>query len=126
MRRTLIIAGTLSALLICVVLGRLILVRDGYPTSPSGEAPAPSANSVIWIKGFVVDQVTGEPMNAMTEKVYRCQRCGFEAPQKTNHYGQTWSYEHFNTCSKCPPWAKYPEFGGSTIWVCVDTEKKIK
>jgi hypothetical protein len=25
-----------------------------------------------------------------------------------------------NCCPKCPPWAKYPEFGGSTVWECVE------
>lgn len=55
-----------------------------------------------------------------TPKLYRCTRCGHEAMQTTNHYGNTWSHGHFNTCPKCPPWAKYPEFGGHTVWECVE------
>lgn len=55
----------------------------------------------------------------ITEKVYKCKRCGRESKQKTNHYGNTWSWGHHNCCPGCPPWAKYPEFGGSTVWVFV-------
>ena len=47
---------------------------------------------------------------------YRCQKCGFENVQNTNHRGATWSWGHLNTCPKCPPHAKYPEYGGQTIW----------
>jgi len=58
-------------------------------------------------------------MPKITEKVYKCQRCGHEVKQKTNHCGQTYSAGHVNTCPVCPPWAKYPEFGGSTVWIFV-------
>lgn len=57
-----------------------------------------------------------------TEKTYRCDRCGHESRQVTNHHGSTWSFGHYNTCPKCPPWAKYPEFGGQTKWTCADQE----
>jgi hypothetical protein len=58
----------------------------------------------------------------ISDKKYKCQRCGHIEKQSTNHYGQTYSLDHFNTCPKCPPWAKYPEFGGSTTWECVEKE----
>ena len=51
-----------------------------------------------------------------TEKLYRCKRCGCLSKQVTNHFGPTWSWGHFNCCPSCPPWAKYSEFGGSTVW----------
>lgn len=44
--------------------------------------------------------------------------------QTTNHYGQTYSFGKFNTCPKCPPYAKYPEFGESTVWDCVEEKPK--
>lgn len=25
-----------------------------------------------------------------------------------------------NTCPACPPFKKYPEFGGATVWDCVE------
>lgn len=56
------------------------------------------------------------------EKHYKCGRCGFEKRIATNHYGNCWSVGHVNTCPKCPPWAKYPEFNGQTIWVCQEKE----
>jgi ribosomal protein S27AE len=58
----------------------------------------------------------------ITPKRYKCKRCGHETVQSTNHYGNTWSCGHFNTCPKCPPWAKYAEFGGSTVWICQEPE----
>jgi ssDNA-binding Zn-finger/Zn-ribbon topoisomerase 1 len=63
-------------------------------------------------------------VTAITEKPYRCRRCGYLNRQKTNHYGPTWSFGHFNTCPQCPPWAKYPEFGGNTIWDCAERDPK--
>lgn len=57
-----------------------------------------------------------------TPKTYKCRRCGHETTQTTNHYGSTWSFGRMNTCPKCPPWAKYPEFGGSTIWDCCERD----
>ena len=54
--------------------------------------------------------------NKQTPKRYACTRCGHETVQTTNHQGNTWSLDHFNCCPKCPPYAKYPEFGGQTIW----------
>ncbi len=58
----------------------------------------------------------------ISEKKYHCIRCGYIKKQITNHYGQTYSMGTHNACPKCPPWAKYPEFGGSTIWECVENE----
>lgn len=53
---------------------------------------------------------------ASAPRVYACARCGHETIQTTNHLGNTYSAGHFNTCPKCPPYAKYPEYGGSTVW----------
>ncbi len=55
-----------------------------------------------------------------TLKEYRCTKCGYIETQRTNHYGNTWSVGHYSTCPRCPPHAKYPEFGGATVWECVD------
>lgn len=55
-----------------------------------------------------------------TAKQYRCTRCGHIETQTTNHYGKTYSIGHHNTCPECPPWAKYPEYGGSTTWEYVE------
>ena len=55
-----------------------------------------------------------------SSKRYKCRKCGHETTQTTNHYGSTYSWGHFNCCEKCPPHAKYPEFGGSTIWDCCE------
>lgn len=56
----------------------------------------------------------------ITNKRYRCKRCGFVKEMQTNHYGSCWSWGHVNTCPNCPPWAKYPEYGSSTLWVCLE------
>jgi len=53
-------------------------------------------------------------------KRYFCNQCGFITTQTTNHYGNTWSAHRWNTCPKCPPYAKYGEFGGQTIWICME------
>ncbi len=55
-----------------------------------------------------------------TIKRYICKRCETISLQKTNHFGNTYSVGRFNTCSNCPPWAKYPEYGGSTTWICLE------
>jgi len=55
-------------------------------------------------------------------KRYACKRCKHEAKQETNHYGETYSWGRYNTCPNCPPWAKYAEFGGSTVWECLEKE----
>ena len=60
-----------------------------------------------------------------SEKQYRCTRCGHVANIVTNHYGPTWSWGHVNCCPECPPWAKYPEFGGATIWECITPNSAI-
>lgn len=56
----------------------------------------------------------------ITTKKYKCRACGAITEQSTNHYGPTYSWGHFNCCPNCPPWRKYSEFGGSTIWDCID------
>lgn len=58
-------------------------------------------------------------------KRYKCDRCGHVEIQVTNHFQPTWSHDHFNVCPKCPPWAKYPEFGGQTTWTCIDTPESM-
>jgi hypothetical protein len=55
-----------------------------------------------------------------TYKKYACKRCGHVELIKTNHYDPCWSVGHHNTCPACPPWAKYPEYGGHTVWTCVE------
>ena len=59
-------------------------------------------------------------MAEQTYKKYRCTRCGHETEHKTNHWGPTWSVGRYDTCPECPPWAKYPEFGGQTVWECME------
>ncbi len=59
-------------------------------------------------------------MARFTLKRYRCDRCGWVEKQRTNHAGPTWSHGRTNTCPECPPWAKYPEFGGKTKWTCIE------
>lgn len=59
-------------------------------------------------------------MAKITSKRYSCSRCSHVVRQETNHYGETYSLGRVNTCPKCPPWAKYPEFGGGTVWKCLD------
>lgn len=61
----------------------------------------------------------------ITSKKYKCERCGHVTEQSTNHFGKTWSLGHFGACPSCPPWAKYPEFGGITIWICMESENKV-
>jgi hypothetical protein len=61
----------------------------------------------------------------ITEKRYKCKRCGYISLQETNHYGETYSFGHFNCCPKCPPWAKFQEFGGTTVWECLEKPKDI-
>ena len=59
-----------------------------------------------------------------TFKRYKCSKCRHVKKIDTNHYGQCYSWGHYNTCPNCPPHAKYPEYGGSTTWDCMD--KKIE
>lgn len=56
----------------------------------------------------------------MTEKRYQCDRCKHVRMRSTNHYGPIYSWDRYNTCPKCPPHAKYMEFGGQTSWTCLD------
>lgn len=60
-----------------------------------------------------------EPIRKIERKAYKCKRCGTEKLIETNHFGECYSAGHYNTCPSCPPWAKYPEFGGTTTWECV-------
>ena len=62
-------------------------------------------------------------MAKITFKKYECKRCGHVKEIDTNHFGECYSWGHYNTCPNCPPWAKYPEFGGSTTWVCLEKEE---
>jgi len=66
--------------------------------------------------------MSNEPAK-ITSKEYECERCGHKTTQSTNHYGPIWSHGRYNTCPSCPPWAKYPEFGGSTVWKCITKEE---
>lgn len=63
-------------------------------------------------------------MPKLTQKDYQCDRCGFVQKQSTNHYGPTWSAGRYGTCPMCPPYAKYPEFGGRTTWTCITPQPK--
>ena len=65
-------------------------------------------------------------MAKITFKRYQCDKCGHIKKIDTNHFGPCWSLDRFNTCPECPPYAKYPEFGGLTLWNCLDkAEEKI-
>lgn len=57
-----------------------------------------------------------------SSKHYKCRRCGHVTEQVTNHYGSTYSWGRVNCCPQCPPWAKYPEYGGQTIWDCLEQD----
>lgn len=61
-----------------------------------------------------------ENVSPHTYKKYRCSRCGHERQINTNHYEKCSSWRRVNTCPVCPPWAKYPEYGGVTIWECME------
>lgn len=60
--------------------------------------------------------------NMLEEKAYRCSRCGHTMMILTNHYENCWSWGHINCCPACPPYAKYPEFGGRTDWICLEAK----
>jgi hypothetical protein len=59
-----------------------------------------------------------------TYKKYKCIECGFVKEQKTNHYMNTWSFGRYNCCPQCPPYKKFPEYGGKTNWKCIETKEK--
>ena len=61
-----------------------------------------------------------------TIKKYQCKRCGYIKKIKTNHFEECYSCGHYNTCPKCPPFAKYPEYGGYTIWKCMEKQPNKK
>jgi DNA-directed RNA polymerase subunit RPC12/RpoP len=61
-------------------------------------------------------------MSKITNKKYKCTQCNYETTQATNHYGSTWSMGTYSACPKCPPFKKYPEYGGKTIWECMEKE----
>ena len=56
----------------------------------------------------------------MTVKKYKCSECGHVEKHDTNHWGEFYSLGHLYACPKCPPYKKYPEFGGSTTWVIAE------
>lgn len=60
----------------------------------------------------------------ITEKEYACETCGFTQLQKTNHYSNTYSFGNFSVCPVCPPFEKYPQYGGQTVWVCQEEKPK--
>jgi len=49
-------------------------------------------------------------------RIYESSDCGHQQTQKTNHESQTYSWGRVNVCPKCPPYKKYPKFGGTTVW----------
>lgn len=53
-------------------------------------------------------------------KKYQCSECKFETKISTNHYSSCYSHGRLLTCPNCPPFKKYPEFGGSTVWLCME------
>jgi len=57
-------------------------------------------------------------------KLYKCSECGHEQEIQTNHFGECYSFGRYNVCPKCPPYKKYAEFGGATIWLCIATPPK--
>ena len=59
-------------------------------------------------------------MSTISLKPYQCAKCGHVKQIDTNHYGECYSWGHYNTCPKCPPHAKYPEYGGNTRWICAE------
>lgn len=63
-----------------------------------------------------------EIIRRASPKQYRCKRCKCVSTQTTNHYGSTWSWGRTNVCPACPPHAKYPEFGGQTLWECLEVD----
>lgn len=58
----------------------------------------------------------------ITPKRYACAECGTVTIQHTNHFGQTWSLGRYNICPKCPPYKKLPEYGGQTVWTCLEQQ----
>lgn len=61
-----------------------------------------------------------------TNKKYKCSKCGHITTQCTNHYRLTTSHDKFNTCPQCPPYRKYPEYGGQTIWICMESKGSLE
>ncbi len=51
---------------------------------------------------------------AITSKNYQCKECGYEKNQRTNHYGNTYSFGNYSTCPKCPPWKR------PNVWICTE------
>lgn len=75
-----------------------------------------TAKDVNWATSNIPLKVTGPHLS----KRYRCTRCGHEMMIMTNHWGECYSFGRSNCCPKCPPYKKYPEYGGSTVWECVE------
>lgn len=53
-------------------------------------------------------------LEKVRRKRYRCQECGHEIEQDTNHYGHTYSWGSYNTCPTCPPYKR------PNTWVCCE------
>ncbi len=67
------------------------------------------------------------PIIKYAKRIYRCQACGFEQEQGTNHKGNTYSFGKLSVCPKCPPYKKYPEYNGQTVWQYVrEIEEETK
>ncbi len=56
-----------------------------------------------------------------TDKRYQCTNCGHETQIRTNHYRSCHSWGRHNCCPWCPPHKKYPEYGGRTVWKCLES-----
>lgn len=63
-------------------------------------------------------------MSKQTNKPYKCTQCNHVENITTNHYGPCWSWGRHNCCPKCPPYKKYSEYGGQTVWVCEEDPPK--
>ncbi len=61
-------------------------------------------------------------MSKISKKTYQCSQCGHTEQHETNHYGPTYSWGRYHVCPKCPPLKKYPEYGGNTMWLCIDID----
>lgn len=61
-------------------------------------------------------------MKNTTLKLYECSQCGHQEKKETNHFGQCQSWREYNVCPKCPPFKKYPWYGGQTIWICKEAK----
>ena len=75
-------------------------------------------------KEYTLGHHEGRPAMKATPKRYKCRDCGHIETHTTNHTGLTWSWGRFHTCPNCPPWKKYPEYGGQTVWDLVENQEE--